>query len=139
MGTPATRLPNPMYDPQRLLLVEDNEVDALLIKRSLRDSEFEVVHVREHSAIEPTLRKSDFLGILLDLHLPDSWASDTIANLPNIAHEKIIIVLSAGYVELSNLCTADLSMTLLQKGHFDIDALPEIIRSITSQHRKKEF
>ena len=83
----------------RILLVEDNPVDALLVRRTLEreatiPSSFRLDHA---TALGPAL---DWLGkqhhdvILLDLNLPDSHGVETVRRVREVEPELPIVVLT---------------------------------------------
>ncbi len=81
----------------RLLLVEDNPGDALLVNEALaaitnyRLALEEVTSLKQASR---ALRSNSFDGIILDLTLPDSTGIETLAQMRAISPETPIIVLT---------------------------------------------
>ncbi len=81
----------------RLLLVEDNPGDALLVNEALaaitnyRLALEEVTSLKQASRV---LRSNSFDGIILDLTLPDSTGIETLAQMRAISPETPIIVLT---------------------------------------------
>jgi signal transduction histidine kinase len=84
--------------PIRLLLVEDNEADAVLLGQSLleRGAEFyDVTRAETMADAIDRLRREEFDAILLDLSLPDSHGAETVAQV-NAAAEDVPIVVMTG-------------------------------------------
>ena len=83
----------------RVLLIEDDEVDAAQVRRTLRDDPGEchlhsVVTLRE--GLE-RLGKGDVDVVLLDLHLPDSHGVETVARLREADPGVPILVLTSAH------------------------------------------
>ena len=81
----------------KILLVEDNPGDALLVRVLLEEAgtdRFDVKDVgRLGEAIE-RLAEEDFSVVLLDLSLPDSQGLDTVEQVRTAAPRAPIVVLS---------------------------------------------
>ncbi len=81
----------------KLLVVEDNMGDALLVRTALEDASLplvEMVHVKTlHDAVE-YLKKGDIDLILTDLGLPDSYGFDACARLCKNEAKVPVVVLS---------------------------------------------
>ena len=83
--------------PIRLLLVEDNLPDALLLKHALAEAgaaSFHVTHVQQMADAERCLAGDDFDAILLDLSLPDSRGVDTVKRANAVAPRLPIVVMT---------------------------------------------
>ena len=81
----------------RLLLVEDNPADALLLRHALADaaeSSFEVSHVQTMADAGRRLADERFDAILLDLSLPDSRGLKTVEQANAVAPQVPIIVMT---------------------------------------------
>ncbi len=81
----------------RLLLVEDNPVDALWIKEALQDassSKFVICHLECLAGAKEQLEKESFNVLVLDLGLPDSQGIETFLEVKNIAPDIPIVVMS---------------------------------------------
>src|SRR5271157_1962409 len=81
----------------RLLLVEDNPVDALCFKETLeqaKDRKFEISHVETLADAKEHLEKESFNVLLLDLGLPDGQGIGTFLEAKNMAPGIPIIVMS---------------------------------------------
>src|SRR5438093_11306396 len=87
----------PLRDTIKLLLVEDNPDDALLLKEALgelRHTRFEIAHAERLGQAVDQLSQAAFDAILLDLRLPDSSGLNTLIAMREQAPEVPIIVLS---------------------------------------------
>ncbi len=85
-------------NPIRLLLVEDNQADAVLLKQALAEAgaeSFDVTHVELMAEAVDHLRREAFDAILLDLSLPDSHGVETVAQV-NAAAPGVPIVVMTG-------------------------------------------
>jgi PAS domain S-box-containing protein len=81
----------------RLLLVEDNPVDALCLKEALEEArgpKFAICHVQTLAEAKERFEKEDFHAVVLDLGLPDSQGLTTFTQLQNFAPATPIVVLS---------------------------------------------
>lgn len=82
----------------RMLVVEDSDADALLLKHALRDpmvrTEFEVCRVKSLKEASQALGESEFNVVLLDLSLPDSRGVETVRALRRFNRDVPIIVMS---------------------------------------------
>ncbi len=98
MMLPATEVPA-VAAPRalRVLAVEDNPADALLLREMLRDSAAATADVRvvpRLSAAIEVLLDGGIDCVLLDLSLPDADGLDGLAQIRTVAHEVPIIVFS---------------------------------------------
>ncbi len=90
-----TSRPPPPAESREVLLIEDNEADAELIKAYLSEiPETRVVHEGRLSAALTRLEEESFRVIISDLALPDARGLDSILRLQNLAGDTPLIVLS---------------------------------------------
>lgn len=90
---PSTRPPEML----RLLLVEDNEGDAVLLHARLLEADwadFAVTHVRTLHAAVDGLAADTFDLVIADLNLPDSRALETVRALRSASPTSAIVVVS---------------------------------------------
>ena len=87
----------PEASPDRLLLVEDNRSQAMIIERMLQQggSEFEIVHVGTLAEAKEHLGSSRVACILLDLTLPDAQRLDGLSEIKVVAPEAPVVVVTA--------------------------------------------
>ena len=81
----------------RILIVEDNPVDAIWVKRQLtrvNTMSFEVTHVETLAEAAERLSREKFDVILLDLLLPDSQGLETFLEIRKYASEIPVVVIS---------------------------------------------
>ncbi len=89
----------PTEEPEtcRVLLVEDNPGDALLVTKQLDKvtrSEYDVVHVERLKDATALLKEETFQVALVDLSLPDAQGMETIRELISVSDHLPIVVLS---------------------------------------------
>ncbi len=82
-------------DVHRVLLVEDNPLDARTMRRMLEraDTDYDVEHVTDLESACAAL-PGDFAAILLDLSLPDASGLASIAKLGEVAPDVPVVVLT---------------------------------------------
>ena len=86
-----------MSDPVRILLVEDNPGDAVLLREMLRDAgedRFVLSHVSRLDEAVQRLVMAPFDIILLDLSLPDAHGLETLSRCRVHAAGTAIVVLT---------------------------------------------
>jgi len=100
----------------KILLVEDNDCDALLLQKMLSGGKYGSFHFRRANCLSAALRELANDGgidlILLDLGLPDSQGLATFAHIRAAAVRAPIIV-------LSGLDDEELAITTVQQGAQD--------------------
>jgi signal transduction histidine kinase len=107
----------------RILLVEDNPADALLLKHTLSETDggrFAVTHVELMAEARQLLAAEPFDTILLDLSLPDSHGLRTVEQV-NAAAPGVPIVVLTGLDDESTAIEAVRrgAQDFLVKGQFD--------------------
>ncbi len=124
----------------RVLLVEDNEDDAILVRRALgpraRGGSFAVTHVESLSAASDALAEATYDVLLLDLSLPDTGGRDTIRRGLEVAGALPVLV-------LTGLEDDGLALEAVQRGAQDYvikgtpepGALPRAIMQALERHR----
>src|SRR3954454_13260328 len=83
--------------PPRLVLIEDNPGDAVLVREMLRSSwpgEFAFEHFDRIAAARDHLLMEGATCILLDLSLPDAHGLEAVDRVPSLAGDGPIVVLS---------------------------------------------
>jgi DNA-binding response OmpR family regulator len=99
----------------KILLVEDNDVDARLTQDILAEwgmEEFEISHVTRLSDAVTRLARIRFDAVLLDLSLPDGYGLSTVRQM-QAANPTIAIIV------LSGLNDQTLALQALQNGAQD--------------------
>jgi len=124
---------------REVLLVEDNRIDAQLIRRLLRrvsSSYYRITHVR---TLNDAVLSADELApdvILADLNLPDSRGTDTVASLQTAYPDIPLIIVSAWEDEAVSLRSVKAgAQDYLVKGHIDGANLHRVIRYAIERKR----
>jgi signal transduction histidine kinase len=128
--------------PIRLLLVEDNEPDARLLKHTLADVEvesFRVTHVELMADAVRRLARDRFDAILLDLSLPDSRGVQTVARVNAAApHLPIVVLTGLDNEETGVEAVRQGAQDYLVKGHSDGRLLTRAIRYAMERKQAQE-
>jgi two-component system cell cycle response regulator len=84
-------------EPDRLLLIEDNTTQALMIQGMLKSagSRFAITHVETLSEAKRFLHSYRVACVLLDLTLPDASGLDGLLDLRGVSSEAPIVVVTA--------------------------------------------
>ena len=111
----------------RILLIEDNPGDALLIKEQLREFSAEVAEPEIVQTLAEglyALEKKEFDLVLLDLNLPDSQGMETFEAVYE-ANKYIAIIVLTGISssELALKMVKKGAQDFLTKGIFDVETL----------------
>ena len=99
----------------RLVLVEDNPGDAVLVREMLRTSwpaSFDFDHVDRVAAAREHLLRADATCVLLDLSLPDAQGLEAVDRVQAVAPDVPIVVLSGLHDE-------ELALRAVQEGAQD--------------------
>jgi diguanylate cyclase (GGDEF)-like protein len=127
------------HEVREVLLVEDNRIDAQLIRRLLRrvsSSYYRITHVR---TLNDAVLSADELTpdvILADLNLPDSRGTDTVASLQTAYPNIPLIIVSAWEDEAVSLRSVKAgAQDYLVKGHIDGANLHRVIRYAIERKR----
>jgi serine phosphatase RsbU (regulator of sigma subunit) len=126
--------------PIKVLLVEDNPGDALLLRETLADTNaaIEWTHEQKLGAALGRLEKERFDVVLLDLSLPDSHGIETFHKVRRRAPEAPVVMLTG----LDDETTADLAMSqgaqdYLVKGETNGHALLRSMRYAIERTRRE--
>jgi signal transduction histidine kinase/CheY-like chemotaxis protein len=123
----------------RVLLVEDNEDDALLIRETLSETTLEIKHADRLSAALEQLAKGKFEAILLDLSLPDAQGLNTIGRVLGQAPGVPIVVLTGLNDEETAVKAVEQgAQDYLIKGQADRHLLIRSLRYAIQRHRAEE-
>lgn len=112
--------------PLRVLLVEDSEADAALIRAYLSRPKggFEVVHVTSQGAARDELARGPWHLVLLDLGLPDSQGPQGVSVFEGADPAMGIVVLSDSTLEQSGAAAVALGADdYLEKRYMDRETL----------------
>ena len=125
--------------PLQVLLVEDNAVDAHLLRemfRKERPGSFELTHLLRMSEAVIHLAKGGADIVLLDLGLPDGHGLDTVRRARAAAPDVPLIVLTGLDDEvLAAQAMKEGAQDYLIKGQIENRALPRALRHAIERHR----
>jgi two-component system cell cycle response regulator len=128
--------------PMRVLLVEDNPGDALLVSDALEEAgpgRFELVHVDRLSAALEIVHSGGFDAVLIDLTLPDTSGLDTFRHMLKAAPHLPVIVLSGqSDEEAAVIAVAEGAQDYLIKGRTTPDLLARALRYAVQRKRLEE-
>lgn len=123
----------------RVLLVEDNPDDALIIEDMLSATAVEIEHASHLSLALEKLTRGDFDLVLLDLSLPDARGPGMIGLVRNQAPSIPIVVLSGLSDENAAIQTMDQgAQDYLIKGQVDAQLLWRSLRYALQRHAVEE-
>ena len=121
----------------RVLLVEDSHADALVAERALEvsDGEFEITITGSLGAGIDRLAQG-FDAILLDLTLPDSTGTETVARMRAAASNVPIVVLTSATGDgIADGCIRAGADAYRQKGRIGPTGLSDVLsRAIEAGH-----
>ncbi|MGO9570982.1 MAG: sigma 54-interacting transcriptional regulator [Desulfomonilaceae bacterium] len=123
----------------RVLIVEDNFVDALCIKEALEatnSTSFAVSHVENLAEAKERLEKEAFNVMVLDLGLPDSQGIETFLQMKDAAPSVPIVLMSGLDDEtLAVEAVRGGAQDYLLKDKWDVEVLKRSINYAIERHR----
>jgi signal transduction histidine kinase len=123
----------------RVLLVEDNEDDALLIRETLSETTIEIECAERLSKALEQLAKARFDAVLLDLSLPDAHGLETLGRMRRDGPSVPIVVLSGlNSEEIAVKAVEAGAQDYLVKGQIDGALLTRALRYAIQRHRAEE-
>jgi two-component system OmpR family sensor kinase len=123
----------------RLLLVEDCEDDALLIREELSDANIEIQHAERLSTAFERLAGGSFDAVLLDLSLPDAHGLESIRRVRSHVPEIPIVVLTGLNDEETAVKAVEHgAQDYLIKGEADGRLLTRSLRYAVQRHKSEE-
>ena len=123
----------------RVLLVEDNDDDVLLIQESLSETKISIARAERLSSALEQLAKGGFDAVLLDLSLPDSQGLDTIGRVHSQAPAVPIVVLTGLNDEEAAVKAVERgAQDYLIKGQVDGHLLVRSLRYAIQRHKAEE-
>jgi len=127
------------HDQVPVLLVEDDDGDALLVEELLREVDAPVVVKRARSLGQATALVSEAACVLLDLGLPDSQGLQGLRQLLGIEPEAAIVVLTGQADEhLGERAVRAGAQDYLVKGEVAGHMLNRVIRYAVERRRAEE-
>ena len=132
-----------MSTPFEVLLIEDDPVDARIVKEFLKESnagKFNITHVKLLREGEGEIAKKEFDVVILDLALPDCIGLSTFTKLRENSPQLPIIILTGSTMDRTSFrqCKEGAEGYYV-KGHLDSDSLIKTIQDVIkcSQARKR--
>jgi len=127
------------HDHVPVLLVEDDDGDALLVEELLRDVDAPVVVKRARSLGQATTQIQQAACVLLDLGLPDSQGLQGLQQLLSIEPEAAVVVLTGQASEhLGEQAVRAGAQDYLVKGEVAGPMLHRVIRYAVERRRAEE-
>jgi diguanylate cyclase (GGDEF)-like protein len=128
------------HEVRDVLLVEDNLIDAQLIRRLLRrvssSAYYRITHVRTLNDAVLSAEELTPHVILADLNLPDSRGTQTVASLQTSYPEVPLVIVSSWEDEAISLRSVKAgAQDYLVKGHIDGANLHRVIRYAIERKR----
>jgi signal transduction histidine kinase/DNA-binding NarL/FixJ family response regulator len=124
----------------RVLLVEDNEDDAILIREDLSETDIAIERVELLSAALDRLVGGSFDAVLLDLSLPDARGLDTIERVRSRVPGVPIVVLTGLNDEDAAVRAVEKgAQDYLIKGQADGHLLSRSLRYAIQRHKTEEI
>jgi len=125
--------------PTRILLVEDNDLDAVSVRRFLAQAgrdEFVVIRATTLKEALELLSGDEFDVVLLDLNLPDSVGIDTFKALDSQDSRRPIVILTGEEDEALGVTAVRLgAQDYLGKGFLGPQSLARAIRYARERHQ----
>jgi serine phosphatase RsbU (regulator of sigma subunit)/CheY-like chemotaxis protein len=127
------------HDQVPVLLVEDDDGDALLVEELLREVDAQVLVKRARSLSQATTLVSQAACVLLDLGLPDSQGLQGLQQLLTIEPEAAVVVLTGQASEhLGEQAVRAGAQDYLVKGEVAGPMLHRVIRYSVERRRAEE-
>lgn len=124
-----------------ILLIEDNEFDALLIQHRLLQglkSQIKVTHAESVSEALVLIQQYPFDLILSDLHLTDSDGVETITKLKKVTHVPIAVLTVSRNEQLAIQCIKAGAQDYLEKDSLSECALTRLVRYTIERQRTEK-
>src|SRR5687768_17096369 len=123
----------------RVLLVEDNEDDALLIRETLSETTIEIERAERLSTALEQLATGRFDAVRLDFSLPDAYGVETLERMRRDGLNVPIVVLSGlNSEEVAVKAVEAGAQDYLIKGQTDGALLTRALRYAIQRHRAEE-
>jgi signal transduction histidine kinase/CheY-like chemotaxis protein len=123
----------------RLLLVEDCEDDALLIRESLCDANIQIEHADRLSSAFERLAGCSFDAVLLDLSLPDAQGLESIRRVRSeVPRIPIVVLTGLNDEEMAVKAVEHGAQDYLIKGQVDGPLLTRSLRYAVQRHKAEE-
>ena len=124
---------------RRVLLIEDDPIDALIVRRSLRDADdarYVIEHVTSLADAVQRLSAAHFHIVLLDLQLPDSAGLPTFLTLrERFPHVPVVVLSGLDDKQVALQATEAGAQDYVVKGDFSPEVLRRSIRHARARHK----
>ncbi|HMJ09890.1 MAG TPA: EAL domain-containing protein [Polyangiaceae bacterium] len=124
---------------QYVLLVEDNDLDALMLGRSIElvaPGEFRLVRARSLAEARRFLQCREYSAVLADLGLPDASGLDTLSGILGVAPDTpILVITGADDKTLATQAVRAGAQDYLLKGNYEPDAVLRSMRYAVERKR----
>ncbi|MCC2309147.1 PP2C family protein-serine/threonine phosphatase [Cellulomonas chengniuliangii] len=132
VGTPVAG-----QDEFRVLLVEDDDGDALLVEEGLRDADLHVGLLRART-LDEALERLDVDCVLLDLGLPDAFGFDALQRLLAAGAPAVVVLTGLAGGDVGLAAVAHGAQDYLVKGEADSETLGRSVRYAVQRRRLEE-
>lgn len=123
----------------RVLLVEDNDDDSILIRETLSHTPVAIERTEQLSTALERLAQTRFDAVLLDLSLPDAFGLDTIGRMVRQAPGVPVVVLTGLNDEETAVKAVEQgAQDYLIKGQADGNLLARSLRYAIQRHKAEE-
>lgn len=127
-----------MSKPLRILLIEDNLDDVILVREALRDYSASEFQIESETRLEQglaRLRDQHFDIVLLDLKLPDSYGIETYDRLHAQSDVPVVVLSGNSNDELALKALEHGAQDYLVKGTVSGELLVRMLRYSIARHR----
>jgi serine phosphatase RsbU (regulator of sigma subunit) len=131
---PSGDLVDPVDGPIALLLVEDDDGDALLVEEHLADAGLDV-RLRRARTLDEATARLDVDCVLLDLGLPDSVGLGALERLLTAGAPAVVVLTGRTDTETGLLAVAAGAQDYLVKGEVDGESLGRSVRYAVQRRR----
>jgi len=130
---PSSTTPPPVPLNEKVLLIEDNPGDAMLVELYLMESDLHHCEVINKTTLKGGMdlleAGEEFMAIFLDLTLPDSSGFETLETLvEHYPHNNIIVLTGISDKSIGLRAVKAGAQDFLIKGAFDADELAKTLR-----------
>jgi signal transduction histidine kinase len=123
----------------RVLLVEDNDDDVLLIQESLSETKISIARAERLSSALERLANGGFDAVLLDLSLPDTQGLDTVGRVHSqVPAVPIVVLTGLDDEEAAVKAVEQGAQDYLIKGQVDGHLVARSLRYAIQRHKAEE-
>lgn len=121
----------------KILVIDDDKVDRMAIKKSLEPLDVEVVELSSGHRVAETMEKTEFDCVLVDYLLPDVSGIDLAAELNENFDTPIIVVTGQGDELLAVKALKAGAKDYLPKNCLEI--LPQTVTAVLRQYQNQQL